>query len=62
MRSDPNRERVSVFAPIKFRALAAAERRSVSNLAFKVLSDFVERRESTPQSDKQNIKHADPAP
>jgi hypothetical protein len=48
MRSDPGRERVSVFAPTKFRAIAAADKRSVSNLAFKILSDYVERHGAAP--------------
>jgi len=54
MRSDPSRERVSVFAPTKFRAPAAAEKRSVSNMAFKILSDYVEHRTTAPQSGKQS--------
>jgi len=60
MKRDSGRERVSVFAPVKFRALAVSERRSISNLAFKVLSDFVEQRSAAPQSDKQSHISSNP--
>jgi hypothetical protein len=63
MRRDPNRERVSVYAPTKFRAIAASEKRSVSNMAFKILSDYVDnRRMPAPQSNKPNIRQHDASP
>jgi hypothetical protein len=62
MRRDPNRERVSVYAPTKFRAIAAKEKRSVSNLVFKILSDYVEGRSVSRLVPQSHIKSQSAAP
>ena len=46
------RTRFTVKVPQQFRAIAEIERRSISNLAYKVLSEFVARR------NRQEFRHA----
>jgi hypothetical protein len=51
-----SRRRTTVRVPQEFRAIAESEKRSVSNMAFKVLSDYVEERNQRKPTPASNNK------